>query len=835
MMADTQTAAGLTPSSRTDGPPRFEPDHVIAERYRVVRFIARGGMGEVYEVEDRMLGSRIALKTMRAELAVDGAVVRRFHREVELARRVTHENVCRIFDTGAGEVPFLTMELLDGETLAAKLARSGRLGIDAAEPLVRAMIAGLGAAHRAGVIHRDFKSANVMLVGDRVAITDFGLAHREINEGESSVFTGAAIVGTPAYMAPEQVLGEPTGTQADVYALGVVLYELVTGQLPFLGETPMATAALRLGNDPRPPRELVPTLPESWQRAILGCLRRAPAKRLALADVLATLTSRAPRSRRWLLVSLGAVAIAGGGFVATRSTTTPATEAPTRVMRQTLLASGALGKGLVTAMSPDGRRVALADGTLRVVDIAGGTPRTIATPADASVEHASWFRDSTRLLVSWLRAGRAELVEVAEDASTRVILEGAQGRISPDGTHLAFVGDGIVVARLDGRDPQQVTKRTGIFAWSPDGLALAVLDGTGLYLIDSVTRHETALEAPKATIRDAGVTWLADGRLVVAANDLPSFDAVLWAITPDHSRAPERLGAFPLQALTAIDSDGERLTVTVRSTTTDVMAMPAPARGSVATPHPLTNHVRNELPYGFSADGRDVFVSESGAIHRVPRDGGAKTRVSDQRGSLWLLDDKTALSVRDDGDHQVVVEVGFDGGVRSSISLPDKPGSRTRVECARDTRRCVLGREQQPIIDLRWFDRASGIGAPIATVSAAPSGGSWALSADGATIVVAGPDSVLHLIDTEHRTEITRTVPCSPQTVTWLGHRPLVACMAAEAPTYQLRVVEADGSTWPLYTTDRHWMTMPVADAAGSWVAFGAVDIVNRAYVIGWR
>ena len=240
-----------TPSVRT-----FQPDERVAGRYRIIRFLARGGMGEVYEAEDEELHSPVALKTIRVDLADDEAVLGRFRSEISLARRVTHANVCRLFDLGfhqspRGRITFLTMELLEGESLRQRLRRDGRLDPAEALPLVKQMVDGLAAAHAFGIIHRDFKSDNVMLVPTagggppRAVITDFGLARSA--EAAATLRTNSGeLKGTPAYMAPEQVGSGPIGCAVDIYALGVVLYEMMTGTLPFTGDTAMAVAVKRL-------------------------------------------------------------------------------------------------------------------------------------------------------------------------------------------------------------------------------------------------------------------------------------------------------------------------------------------------------------------------------------------------------------------------------------------------------------------------------------------------------------------------------------------------------------------------------------------------------------
>ena len=178
----------------------FRAGDLLCERFRVVRFIARGGMGELYEAEDLTLGERVALKTIRSEIAVHERANQRFRREVQLARKVTHPNICRIFDLfehrppegTAGAVSFVTMELLQGETLSQRLRRLGPFNVDEARPVIEQMAAALSAAHAAGVIHRDFKTNNVMLLDagpsrpPRVVVTDFGLAHLLGDTGRAS-------------------------------------------------------------------------------------------------------------------------------------------------------------------------------------------------------------------------------------------------------------------------------------------------------------------------------------------------------------------------------------------------------------------------------------------------------------------------------------------------------------------------------------------------------------------------------------------------------------------------------------------------------------------------
>jgi TPR repeat protein/serine/threonine protein kinase len=287
-------------------PPMLEPGTVIANRFRIQSLIGKGGMGAVYSALDTTLGDQVALKTMLPELDRNGGALRRFKREVQYARMIAHPNVCRIFDFGEHDVVigghtrhivFVTMELLAGETLAAFLDNVGPLTTAQALPIARQIAAGLTAAHGAGVVHRDLKIANVMLVpgksGPRVVITDFGVAYfigDNANADSRLTMTGY-FVGSPRYVAPEQIDGSDDITpRTDIYAFGIVLYEILTGSFPFEAPNARAAALKRLTEMPRPPRELLPTLNRTWESVILRCLARKPQDRFqSMADVIAAL------------------------------------------------------------------------------------------------------------------------------------------------------------------------------------------------------------------------------------------------------------------------------------------------------------------------------------------------------------------------------------------------------------------------------------------------------------------------------------------------------------------------------------------------------------------
>ncbi|KYG10347.1 protein kinase [Sorangium cellulosum] len=272
------------------------PRQVLAGRYELLGLVGIGGMGSVYRARDLELEEVVAVKVLRRELSGSPEVIDRFRREVRLSRKVTHPNVARVFDIGEHEGDrFLTMEFIDGEALAALLARERRLAVARAMDIVESVCAGLVAAHRAGVIHRDLKPDNVLLGRDgRVVLTDFGIARAIVPDGEAGKTLGA-VMGTPAYMAPEQVQGAADiDARADVYALGAMLYEMLTGERAWQGDAPLAVAAARLVSDPPDPRRRRADLPDALARVVLRCMARSRDERYAsvegAAQELASLT-----------------------------------------------------------------------------------------------------------------------------------------------------------------------------------------------------------------------------------------------------------------------------------------------------------------------------------------------------------------------------------------------------------------------------------------------------------------------------------------------------------------------------------------------------------------
>jgi eukaryotic-like serine/threonine-protein kinase len=268
---------------------------VLGGRYRLRSLLAVGGMGAVWVADDAVLGRQVAVKLLGEALAGDGLAAERLRREARAAARLLHPGVARVLDLGEdGGRPYLVMELLRGESLADRLARAGPLPPAEAVRVVAAAAEALQAAHQAGIVHRDVKPGNVFLTGDgEVKLLDFGIA----SAANEAALTGGGLIGTAAYLAPERMLGHHATPAADVYALGVLLYELLAGRPPFAADSGMALAMAHLHARAAPLRDAAPGVPPALAAACEQALAKDPAARPPSAAALARLLrSAVPRT-----------------------------------------------------------------------------------------------------------------------------------------------------------------------------------------------------------------------------------------------------------------------------------------------------------------------------------------------------------------------------------------------------------------------------------------------------------------------------------------------------------------------------------------------------------
>ncbi len=646
------TSADLGEGWRPASAPRFAQGALLAGRFRIVRFIARGGMGEVYEAEDLELRERVALKMVRSPLADDGEMVERFRLEVQLARRVTHPNVCRIFDVfrhqpaAEGDertgVAFLTMELLEGENLADRLARKGPLSTDQAWPIVEQIGAGLAAAHHAGIMHRDLKSSNVTLVASdavrsRVVITDFGLAAWRRPDVESQ--RDGPKLGTPTYMAPEQVAGEAVTAAADIYSLGIVIYEMLTGKLPFAGDTPHQAALKRLRAPPTPPREHVPGIDPRWESVILRCLERDPKRRFASAeDVLAALRARRDASVRrpvtWLtlavIVVLFGLSIGRWPYRSRDS-----------LMARTVQLTTSRGLDLFPAFAPDGRSLAFSSNRsghfqLYVRGVEPAAPERELTDDDGENLQPAWSPDGSRLAYHSKRHGGIWTLPAQGGQPARLTGFGSHPTWSPDGHQLAFQSDAVEVLAANaspasspsslwivassGGEPRPLTHPGeppgghGTPTWSPDGSHIVFgafgrqtaslwsvrPDGSGLKrLVDGQQLFDPVFDQ--------------DGRALSYSAILPSGDHGVFRVgfsprTGGAEGEPRRVSTVTAGAVRhlARSADG-RMAYCALTMASNLFRLELDDAGRpVGQPVPLTAETgRNSRP-AFSPDGRRI-------------------------------------------------------------------------------------------------------------------------------------------------------------------------------------------------------------------------------------
>src|ERR1044072_8577139 len=255
---------------------------VFDGRYKIIRKLGAGGMADVYLAEDQELGRRVAIKILNDRHAADDQFVERFRREAKNAAGLSHPNIVSIYHRGDSEgTYYIAMEYLDGRSLKELIVARGSAPTRTAIEYARQVLAALGAAHKQGIVHRDIKPHNVLVGPEgRLKVTDFGIAR----SGASQMTEVGSIIGTAQYLSPEQARGSPVDQTSDVYAVGVVLYELLTGQVPFTGDTPLEIAMKHLSEVPKPPSELRPEVPHDLDSVVLRALAKDPGERYQTAE-----------------------------------------------------------------------------------------------------------------------------------------------------------------------------------------------------------------------------------------------------------------------------------------------------------------------------------------------------------------------------------------------------------------------------------------------------------------------------------------------------------------------------------------------------------------------
>ena len=663
------------------GPEAPPLPETIAGRYEVLREAGRGGMAIVYLARDLKHGREVAIKVVRPELAA--AIGReRFLREIEIAARLRHPHIVPLYDSGelslddgGASLLYYVMPYEAGHSLRDRLERDGPLPVADVLLVLRDLCEALSHAHAHGIVHRDIKPENVLLSGGHALVTDFGVA-RAVTEASGDAIGGGLALGTPTYMAPEMVSGAPVDHRADLYAVGVLAYELLTGRPPGVGTDDLTRV--------RP--DVSPALGD----IIARCLADLPADRWQSGDeLLAALASSGsaglvtpadPLGRaRWMVVT-GAALVAGAALLAlvVQRTREGDALAPLVVGRATQLTSER-GLEVQPSISPDGRYVAYAVGhslrmRIAVKPIAGGRARWLSPDSTHSQWLPRWSSDGARVL--YLSEGGVFSAPALGEGSPREEIASRAGAIvrsatwSPDGREIAYVRDDSLLARAVGTGATRLVATAPDVhscSWSSDGARLACVSGNSFYVTAGAVSGVGPMFANLAPSRIvivpaaggvvASVTdsvalnqspvWSRDGRvLYYVSNRQGPRDVYAIALGDPDSRSGPRSAREPARMTTGmgaqsidLSADGARLVYAAYSSTANVWSTPIPTRSSAlplraspATARPVTSGNQTVEGVRVSPDGRwlvyDSDLSGSSAIYRVPIAGGDPERLT---------------------------------------------------------------------------------------------------------------------------------------------------------------------------------------------------------------
>ncbi|HZI64190.1 MAG TPA: protein kinase, partial [Thermoanaerobaculia bacterium] len=655
--------------------------------YEILAPLGAGGMGEVYRAHDPRLGREVAIKVLPPEVATDADRLRRFEQEARSASALNHQNILVVFDVGRQDgTSYLVTELLRGESLRERLTH-GALPARRALDIATAIARGLAAAHEQGIVHRDLKPENVFLTKDGgVKILDFGLAKLLPPAETASAIGGAPTVdhtqpgqllGTAGYMSPEQARGEPATARSDLFALGCILYEMLTGRRAFARQSAAETMAAILRDEPRPPREIAPDLPPALERLVAHCLEKEPEQRFQSARDLAydldelaapgATAARRPARRAlgWPLLA----ALAAAGLV-TAFLLLRAGQRTSRPLTHSRLSQVTVFEGVEEspAWSPDGHRLAFSAevGLVRKImvrDLASGEDRRL-TSGEADEIEPAFTPDGRRLLFVRGRAAGQRLqpsdvfgqysdsdvwsVDLKTGEETRLIENASSPQVSPDGKTIAFAASWVGPSRIwtvdaQGRNPLQITTDTSEAIahlrphFSPDGgrIALVSLERTQFDMRVVELASKRVVEITNDSFLDLDPCWGPEGRELYFSSHR-SGGVNIWRVPlhPDSTAAgdPQQLTTGAGQDVeVAVAPDGRRLAFGTLRQNASLWRLPVDARSGVASgpPEEVVATTREDSRGAWSPDGRRIaFNSDRGGemniwIHDL-RDGSTR-------------------------------------------------------------------------------------------------------------------------------------------------------------------------------------------------------------------
>ncbi len=699
--------------------------------YEILGSLGAGGMGEVYRARDPRLDRQVAIKVLPGHLAADPEALGRFEREAMSVARLSHPNVLSIFefvrDAGAS---FVVMELVDGETLRARLDR-GALPARRAVAYALQIARGIAAAHARGIVHRDLKPENVMITrDDHVKILDFGLANPvEAASMDKTVATGVAtaagvVLGTFGYMAPEQVRGMEVDQRADMFAFGAVLYEMLSGERAFRGETAADTMSAILTREPAELDTARLAIAPGLERIVRRCLEKAPELRFQSANDLAfaldTLTTASttaqaaievpasptgPTRTAWLPWTVAAIAIvAAGAAWVVRGGAPPAEQRWSSFTRISELA----GEETTPTISPDGTTVAYAmrvNGSWDIYAqrVGGRNATAIVNDPQRHEKGAAFSPDGSQIAFHVSDTTGGIFIAGATGESVRRVTDnGFDPAWSPDGAQIAYGTEevldpasrlglsNIYVANVSGGAPRKLTEGDGVQpAWSPGGARIAYWSNSNGQrdLFTVAASGGTPVQVTNDPAIDWSPAWSPDGKYIYFSSDRGTA-MNLWRIAVDESSGavlgtpePVTAGVQAAAALPRLSKDGSRLVFRSRIASVNPVAIPFdPVTMRAGTPLLLDTRNNIRVPSGVSPDGTQVAFFAIGEQQEdlfVGPPAGPMRRVTDDaardRSPVFTPDGRSLVFYSNRGGRWEPWIIGVDGGgLRKLADAPNQ-------------------------------------------------------------------------------------------------------------------------------------------------------------------
>ncbi len=720
---------------------------IFAGRYQIIEELGKGGMGRVYKVQDTEIKEKVALKLLKPEIAADEKTIERFRNEIKLARKIVHKNVGRMYDLGKEkESYYITMEYVPGQDLRGLIRQSGRLTIETAISIVAQVCEGLAEAHKLGIIHRDLKPGNIMIDNEgNVRIMDFGIAQSLETKG----ITGAGVmIGTPEYMSPEQVEGKEVDQRSDVYSLGIILYEMITGQVPFEGDLPLSVAYKHKHEAPQDPRKLNTQIPENLSSIVMRCLEKDKEKRYQspgeVRSELINIEKGIPTTERvvpkkkpvtskeitikfdpkkfFIPALVFIVFLTVVGYFLFRS-------GPKLVdikIGRTQQITHAPGIEIDPAISPDGKMMAYAAGPesqmhLYIRQIAGGRTIRLTESFPGNHRWPQWSPDGTSIA---FQSGGAIYVVPALGGIPKRLVEKTPEVIvrtpswSPDGKQIAYVQDrNIYVCSVDGDESRKIAEAFEPYSlnWSPDGSKIAYVSGNpgfifGRPIIGNIapssiwmvsTIKGVPIQMTNNIYLNVSPVWTPDGRnLLFVSNQGGSRDVYQQPLNTSYEPygPPVRLTTGLNAHTISLSADGKKLAYSVFTYTANIWSIRIPKGEaiSISEAQPVTEGNQAIEGIGVSPDGKwlvfDSNRSGNQDIYKMPVGGGEleklTTHPSDDFLPSWSPDGKEIVFYSFRKGNRDIHLMTADG--RSIRQLTDDPAQERYPDWSPDGKQIVF-------------------------------------------------------------------------------------------------------------------------------------------------